>query len=389
MKALIIKYPADADIKALYIDGVMLEHVWDFWTPEGQPKKWTQELVSYCGQILHTNPKHPAALHYQIHLVEASLHPEDALHSADVLQAVMPGVGHMVHMASHMYQRNGLYAKGEEVNERANDAGNYYDSIASNLKLGHNVLVHVYAVQTFCAMSAAMFNKSMQAASRCRSSIIANNSAILNRTYIQYNYMMPVFAWVRLGKWQEIIDAPVPEARLVYACLLNDFARGLAYIHMGNMAAAGKCLDSLRGRLADSSLAMRNMPFNAPIKAATIAEEILNGEILFSEKKYKASISAFNKAVQLEDGMIYREPKEWALPVRQFLGACLLKLGRSEEAEKIYHADLVMNPGNGWSLLGLYQSLIMQHRTKEAEKYKAEYTRAFSNAEEVPPASAY
>src|SRR5258708_20815927 len=53
--------------------------------------------------------------------------------------------------------------------------------------------------------------RSRQAASRCRSSILIYNKAILNRTNIQYNYMMPVFAWVRLGKWKEIIDAPRSE----------------------------------------------------------------------------------------------------------------------------------------------------------------------------------
>jgi len=142
-------------------------------------------------------------------------------------------------------------------------------------------------------------------------------------------------------------------------------------------------------KLTDSSLAIRNMPFNAPIKAATIAESILEGSILLSEKKYEASTNAFKKAVMVEDGMIYREPKEWPLPVRHFLGACLLKMGRPAEAEKIYREDLVFNPGNGWALLGLYQSLEAQQRSKEAARYKMEYTRAFADAEETPPASAY
>ena len=389
LKELIGKYPEDLDIRALYIDGVMLEHVWDFWTPAGQPKEWTPELVSICERILAADPHHPAALHYQIHLVEASLHPEAALHSADVLKDLMPGVAHMVHMSTHMYQRNGLYAKGERVNESANDAWNYYDSLAKNLDLGRNALVHVYAVQTFCAMSAGMVEKSIRAAARCRSSILVYNKGILNRTYVQYNYMMPVFALVRLGKWQEILDAPLPETRLVFAGVLSDFARGLAYMHMGNAEAAGKCLDSLRGKLSDSSLQVRNLPFNAPIVAARIAGGILEGEVLYAEKKYDAAIAALTEAVKLEDGMIYREPKEWPIPVRHFLGACLLKLGRPVEAEKVYHEDLVLNPGNGWSMLGLYQSLGAQGKDQAAMEYKTKYIKAFSDAEAVPPGSAF
>ena len=389
LKGLIAKYPDDLDIQALYIDGMMLEHAWDFWAPEGQPREWTPELVSLCGRILAANPQHPAALHYQIHLVEASRHPEDALHSADVLQALMPGVGHMVHMSSHMYQRNGLYAKGEEVNERANDAGNYYDSIARNLKLGRNVLVHVYAVQTFCAMSAGMYKKSMQAALRCRKSIMDNNRAILHRTAIQYNYMMPEFALVRLGRWQEVLDMPVPEGRLVFASLLSDFARGLAYVHQDNLPEARKCLASLQGKLSDSSLTIRNMPFNAPILGARIAEGILEGEVLFYIGKYDEAIAAFAKAMKAEDGMIYREPKEWPIPVRQYLGVYLLKMGKAAKAEKIYREDLVYNPGNGWSLLGLSQSLEVQEKKQEAAKYQQGVARAFANAEVKPPGSSW
>jgi len=52
-----------------------------------------------------------AALHYYIHLTEASRHPETALPYADALKDLMPGVGHMVHMSTHSYQRNGLLPK--------------------------------------------------------------------------------------------------------------------------------------------------------------------------------------------------------------------------------------------------------------------------------------
>jgi hypothetical protein len=47
MKELIDRYPEDPDIKALYIDGVMIEHAWDMWDPDGTPRAWTPELVSY------------------------------------------------------------------------------------------------------------------------------------------------------------------------------------------------------------------------------------------------------------------------------------------------------------------------------------------------------
>src|SRR4029079_5891746 len=48
--------------------------------------------------------------HYYIHALEASDHPERALHSADILGSLAPVSGHMVHMPGHIYFRIGYYA---------------------------------------------------------------------------------------------------------------------------------------------------------------------------------------------------------------------------------------------------------------------------------------
>ncbi len=76
----------------------------------------------------------------------------------------------------------------------------------------------------------------------------------------------------------------------------------------------------------------------------------------------KEAMTAFNRAIECEDELTYLEPNDWPLPARHYAGACLLKLGRAAEAEKLYREDLVENPGNGWGLLGLYQSLVAQHK---------------------------
>lgn len=385
MGALVRKYPADPDIKALYVDGRMIEHAWDMWDNKGMPKPWTPELIRYCEEILAANAEHPAALHYYIHLEEASRHPEAALHSADVLQALMPGVPHMVHMASHMYQRTGLYAKGVGINDRASAAMTNYSALATQLHLdGYSP--HYYSVEAFCALNGGMYEKGMQIARKSRE-MLALTPSSMQRASIQYHFMMPAFVAVRMGKWQDVLDLPAPDSNRVYASALSDFARGMAFLHLGQRAAAEACLDSLRDILKDPVLSIRILPQNAPIKAATVAEGILEGEILFAAGRTTEAVTAFNRAIECEDGMSYGEPKDWPLPARHYAGACLLKLGRAVEAEKLYREDLVENPGNGWGLLGLYQSLLAQH--KEAGVYKKKYEEAFAEADQVPPASAY
>jgi len=390
LAGLVRQYPADADIKALYIDAVMLEHTWDFWKNDGTPRSWTPELVAYCDDVLRVSPSHPAALHYQIHLVEASLHPEKALHSADVLQAALPGVPHMVHMSSHMYQRNGLYTKGVDINEKASGLAVGYDSMASHLRLGIGALTHYNGVGSFCAMNANMYGTGMAAAMRCRSVVVKNSgSALGSRTYFQYLYMLPAFVNIRSGKWKETLAASTPDSSWHYAALLDVFARGMAYVGLKRLDAARSCLDRLRVLSQPPDLALRNLPFNTPLDGARIAEAILAGVICLAEKKYDKAIRWLEEGVAVEDNMIYREPRDWPIPVRHYLGACLLKAGKASAAEKVYRQDLVYNPGNGWTLMGLYQSLTKGNKIKEAKKYRPVYVRAFSKAEEAPPASVY
>ncbi|MEO5890910.1 MAG: hypothetical protein ABIQ31_11690, partial [Ferruginibacter sp.] len=389
MSLLIKKYPADNDIKTLYIDAVMLRHKWDFWNNDGNPKPWTPELVKFCETVLKNDSLNPAALHYYIHLTEASRHPELALHSADLLKDQLPGVGHMVHMATHMYQRNGLFAKGVSINEVANTVNNIVDSLAPNLRIGKNSLLHIYAVQSYCAMNAGMFIKGKPVYQRARDRLLSLRPDISGDAYSQYIYMMPVIANVRLGKWQEIMASPAPDTSWKYASVLDDFARGLAYVRTKNYAAAEKCLNNLEENLSNPLLTVREKPFNKPVQCGNIAAGILKGELLYATGKTAEAITSFERAVKEEDQLIYREPQEWLIPARQYLGAVLLKMNKATDAQKIYREDLIANPGNGWSLLGTYQALLAQHKGKEAAKFRTGYLKAFEVADIVPPASVF
>jgi tetratricopeptide (TPR) repeat protein len=319
-------------------------------------------------------------------LLEASLHPEATLASADRLKDLMPGVAHMVHMASHSYQRTGHYDKGVAINDSANQAQANYSRLAPQIHLTTDVL-HYDAVGAFCGMNGGMFDKAFRFAFRCR--VIATSGKGTPGANLQYLSMMPEFVLVRMGKWQTILDQPTPDSRWVYASLISHFTRGMAYIRTGNQPAAKACLDSMRDQLKEPFLLQRSLPFNEPIKGASVAEGILEGEILFAQHHSGEAITAFQHAIDMEDLLTYREPKDWPLPARHFAGACLLKLGKAAEAERLYREDLTENPGNGWSLLGLAQSLAAEHHASAAADHLARAKTAFAHAEQMPSASAY
>lgn len=209
-------------------------------------------------------------------------------------------------------------------------------------------------------------------------------------TYAQYLYMMPKFILVRLGKWDEILkDTVQPDARWTYAGILDNFAKGLAYVYTGKPDLAKVQLIQLRSKITDPVLKKRRIPFNTALQGAQIAENILNAVILLDQRKNTAGINTLQEAIKIEDEMIYAEPMDWPIPVRQFLGAYLLKQGKPANAAQVYKMDLELNPGNGWSLIGLYHSLSALNKVVGMAEYKTAYLRAFSDAEHIPPASAY
>ncbi len=385
MKKIIEQFPDDPEIKMLYIDAVMLMHAWDFWNTDGTKKSWTAEIVDMCGEVLKRYPDHPAELHYYIHLTEASRHPEVAIANAGALERLFPGIAHMVHMSSHAYQRNGQYAKAVKVNDKADDNLELYASMAGNLSLSKHS-PHYFAVQTYSALTGAMYTAGMKSAARCRRSV----SPTPENTYDQYLYMIPVLTQVRMGKWEAIMaDDVVPDSSWHYARLLHHFARGIAFSSTGHPDSASWHLSQLRKYQKSASLLKRRIPFNAPVQMAGIAERILNGLVLFNDNKRSAAVVSLEEAIAIEDKLIYTEPADWPIPARQFLGAFLLKMRQYALAEKVYVEDLALNPNNGWSLLGMYHSLRAQRKAKEMARYKARYLQSFADADEIPTSSVF
>jgi tetratricopeptide (TPR) repeat protein len=369
------------EARVLYIDAVMLMHAWDFWERDGSAKEWTPELITMCEEVLRDNPRHPGAHHYYIHLTEASGLPQRALQSGEILKDLMPGVPHMVHMSSHAYERSGLYAQGAEVNNKADSNLVNYNGLAKHLNL-NTFSPHYYAVQTYCALSGGMYEDAVRYSERCRNSV----SPVASGNYDQYLFMLPVLVNVRMGKWQEIFrDSLKIDPQWNYATLLSAFAKGMASVNTGNLDNAKKYLSSLQSEMKDPVLENRRVPFNSPIQIARIADKILEGVIYYAEKKPEKAIASLEEAVQFESQLIYTEPKDWPLPARQYLGACLLHDGQPEAAEKVFREDLLKNPGNGWSLIGLSQSI----KTEEASKFKEQVRESFASAEHIPESSVY
>jgi tetratricopeptide (TPR) repeat protein len=202
--------------------------------------------------------------------------------------------------------------------------------------------------------------------------------------------VVPLFAYTRFGKWEEILQEPRPADDLLFLAGIWHYARGLAFTATGRLGAAATELESLDKIAADKSLqelALFSPNPGAPI--IKIAAEVLAGRLAAKRGETEKAIARLHRAVLLEDALVYTEPADWHYPVRQSLGAVLLQAGRAAEAETVYWEDLRRNPENGWSLFGLMKSLEAQGKTEQAEEIEQRFRKAWDRANVTLTASRF
>ena len=124
-----------------------------------------------------------------------------------------------------------------------------------------------------------------------------------------------------------------------------------------------------------------DLMFNTSGAMLGIATEVLAGHIAAAKKDFPRAIGHLREAARLEDELVYGEPPEWTVPVRQELGAVLLKAGRAAEAEQAFREDLKRFPENGWSLYGLAQALRAQNRASEADAVMDRFQKTWATAD--------
>jgi tetratricopeptide (TPR) repeat protein len=199
--------------------------------------------------------------------------------------------------------------------------------------------------------------------------------------YIQYIYMTSTLVNVRFGEWGRILESPQPDTSMIYASVLYHFAMGMAKASKMQVDDAKKSLNKMRELMKDNSLTVPFTPFSSAMEGAIVAENLLSGTIALKEKRINDAIGAFEKAATAEENMVYNEPRDWLLNPKHYLGNAYLVNGDGINAEKIFRKDLLNNNENGWSLLGLYNALLLQKKNEDAAKILSRYKTAFAQAD--------
>ena len=378
MRSVAHRFADDLDVQTLYAESMMNVHAWKLWSPDGTPTEGTPEIVATLENVLARDPTHLGALHYYVHTVEASPNPEKGLAAADRLSTIAPAAGHLVHMPAHILQRVGRFEDAAEANRRGAVADIAY--LATTTPIDYYPTMYVSHNYQFLAFSAAAEGREAEtfaAVRRSRSSVSDAQLKEMPGTdwYVAELYTAPV----RFGKWDALLANMPPAPGLP----------GLmgGYLYATSLALAAKNLPTAaRARLAQLDALIAALPADQPAGQNSLHDVLAIGRLIVAARINAAeghpgdAVKGLTEAVRLEDKLAYDEPADWFFPVRDLLGAELLRDGKAADAEQVYRDDLKLHPGNGWALCGLMQSLKAEGRSADAHAVEVEFHNAWRHA---------
>ncbi len=375
------RFPRDADIALLYAEALMNLSPWDYWEAAGaRPKGRTAEIVATLESVLRRQPDHPGAIHFYIHMVEASADPGRALPYADRLGGLMPGAGHLVHMPFHIYYRVGRYQDAVEANRRAVAADEAYLAAASPAGI-YPLAYYPHNIHSLMTSAQMAGDGESAIAAAERLAQVVSPEAGRSIAWVQPILVAPYFAHAQFSDPARVLALPDPGGELPFVKAMWHYARGVAHAWRGEAAAAQAEADAMR-RLAQgadfSALVEGGVP--AP-EVIELAQQVVLGRIAQAGGDWPRAIAAFEQAVALEDRLAYSEPPYWYYPVRQSLGAALLAAGRADEAETTFRQSLLRAPNNGWALHGLAATYQRLGKPRAAETARRQFTQAWLGAE--------
>ena len=376
------KYPKDPDVGALFAEAMMNLRPWDQWTPKGQPNPGTDEILATLEVVFKLSPKHPFANHLYIHAVEASPNPERAIAAADRLRNLQPGLGHNIHMPSHIDIRTGRWQEAVDTNINAVAADQRYRNVFGPAKGFLNVYVaHDRHMLAYAAMMTGQRDLAMK---HIRAMVAEFPAEFLQEDGLLAEgfVAMPLEVMVRFGLWDEVLAEPDRYAEnMPFTRAFHYAARAIAYAAKGEPDNARKAQSVFleRAKAVPKEAGVGNNTCEAII---AVVGPMVEGEILVAEGKIDSGIEQLRAAIKNEDALKYDEPPGWLIPVRHSLGAVLMKQRRLAEAEQVYREDLARLPENGWSLFGLAESLRKQKKNAdEVAQTQAKFEKIWGKAD--------
>ncbi len=409
LRQIVHKYPEDIAARLLLAEA--LQDGYDRDTGKARPG--TAEMISILQGILAEKPDDSAANHLWIHAVEASPHPEQALHSAAILADLAPNSGHMTHMPGHIFYRTGDYQRAQvsfDLSTSVDEAYMKTQHVAADddWNYVHNLMYSIANLLEQGRMTqAAATSAKLVDARGARASTLYPWST--RDSITRLNTLLPIA--LRSGDWlqvESLVAAAKPPASLPnlqsLATALAAFAQGMESLSGKDLEAAQRYsaeLDAQLWRLSqqldqqeadekaknkekskepgkpensrpENTVQPVDPNLSATLKNLAILSLELRAATLVVSGKIPEAEALFAQARREEVDLGYREPPAFIQPVAELEAEYLTAADQRAEAEKAWKQALEDRPNSGFPLYGLAQ---LAEQSGDTAKTSAAYTQ--------------
>jgi tetratricopeptide (TPR) repeat protein len=380
LRTLVKENPSDTNARI-----ALAEAVNDGFDDAGEPRKGKKEQLEILQGVLKEEPENSAANHLWIHAVEAGPHPEQALHSAEILGSLAPASGHMVHMPGHIFYRTGDYARAQTSFDASAVADEGYMrgqkvAVDNDWNYVHNLM---YSIANL--LEAGRLQEAGQVSAKLGSS----RGHLENTLYpwsprdavSRLNPALPIA--LRTGDWTRVVQLvnaanlsqTMPHMEFL-AGGLSQFALGMQFVEAHDPEAAERhsvLLDSSLWRMSQEikdqeakekkapaptgNQSMSPDPLAQPLlKMLSIMSLELRASMLTTQNNVPEAEKLFACARREEKELGYHEPPFYIRPVAESQAAAMMTAGKWTDAKAAFHEALVDRPNSGFALYGIGQA---------------------------------
>src|ERR1700678_435884 len=380
LRTLVKENPSDTNARI-----ALSEAVDDGYDDNGEARKGKKEALAILQGVLKEEPENSAANHLWIHAVEAGPHPEQALHSAEILGSLAPASGHMVHMPGHIFYRTGDYAHAQASFDASTRADQEYMqaqkvAVDNDWNYIHNLM---YSVANLLEAGR------LQDAAQVSATLGTARGHLENTLYpwsprdaiARLNPGLPVA--LRVSDWGRVVQL-VNAAKLsqdmphmeFLAGGLSQFALGMQSVEAHEPDVAERhsvLLDSSLWRMTQEvkdrdakekkaapmtgNHSMSPDPLAEPlVKMLSIMSLELRASMLATQGNTAEADKLFSTARREEKELGYHEPPFYIRPVAESEAAAMMTTSKWNEARAAFQQALVERPNSGFALYGIAQA---------------------------------
>ncbi|MHA7858576.1 MAG: tetratricopeptide repeat protein [Henriciella sp.] len=377
MDGVALAFPEDKLILSLAAEANMDTQPWDYWEVGArEPKGRTARTLELIEMALEIDPDYAPAIHLYIHITESSVDPFRAEAYADRLLAQEMGIGHLVHMPSHIYLRLGKWKKSHESNIAAIAADEAYIAATDNAAVYGSVYyphnVHFVVASSQFAGNAAT---ALEMADKLEKLAQIDPSAA--NPLGEHIAASPIFTDLIFSTDETVLAIPEPAAAHLYTRTAWHYARGTVLARQGDLAGAQREMDKLTALTNEAGFADYDALYLTPLAGVhEVATLTLEGRMLAASGDLTGAIDRLEFAAAAEAQLPYFEPTWWYYPTRQTLGLYLLQDAQYDRAEREFFKTLIKAPNNAYALFGLAET----YRAKGDDRSEAYARELFDEA---------